>query len=239
MTGSAGGAAPPSPGPTACRPECWCWRRLGDLLADGIDRIERGHRILQDHRDLAAADIAHLRSLNLAGPRPRTGSCRRRSCRRSGPGRSRDRLVIVLPQPDSPTMPNVSPGATEKLTPSTALTTPRRGIEIRAQVLHLQQRRLGGHLTDCLSRGSSRSRSQSPEVAREHDQANASPGKNEIHHAVSIRLRPSETIEPQVAMGGGNRRRVAERRFSRMTPPMNNVARISVGLTIFGKMWAA
>ena len=35
-------------------------------------------------------------------------------------------LVIVLPEPDSPTMPSVSPGATEKVTPSTALTTPRR-----------------------------------------------------------------------------------------------------------------
>ena len=31
---------------------------LGDLLADGHDRIERGHRLLEDHRDLAAAHAA-------------------------------------------------------------------------------------------------------------------------------------------------------------------------------------
>ena len=31
-----------------------------DLLADLADRIERGARVLEDHRDLAAAQIAHL-----------------------------------------------------------------------------------------------------------------------------------------------------------------------------------
>ena len=35
-----------------------------------------------------------------------------------------DRLVTLLPQPDSPTMPRVSPGMIEKLTPSTARMTP-------------------------------------------------------------------------------------------------------------------
>src|SRR3990172_1900698 len=34
--------------------------RLADLVADGEDRIERGHRLLKDHRDLVAADLAHL-----------------------------------------------------------------------------------------------------------------------------------------------------------------------------------
>src|SRR5690606_4346780 len=36
-----------------------------------------------------------------------------------------DRAVMLLPQPDSPTTPTVSPGYSWKLTPSTALTTPR------------------------------------------------------------------------------------------------------------------
>ena len=36
-----------------------------------------------------------------------------------------DRAVTVLPQPDSPTSPRVSPGARSKLTPATALTRPR------------------------------------------------------------------------------------------------------------------
>src|SRR5215218_14835 len=34
------------------------------------------------------------------------------------------RLVTLLPEPDSPTIPRVWPGSREKLTPSTALTTP-------------------------------------------------------------------------------------------------------------------
>ena len=33
---------------------------LGDLFADGTDRAERGHRLLEDHRDLIAANIAKL-----------------------------------------------------------------------------------------------------------------------------------------------------------------------------------
>ena len=33
--------------------------RLGDLIADGKHRIERAHRLLKDHADAAAADLAH------------------------------------------------------------------------------------------------------------------------------------------------------------------------------------
>ena len=35
-------------------------QRLGDLQSDRQDRIERGHRLLEDHRDVAAANLAHL-----------------------------------------------------------------------------------------------------------------------------------------------------------------------------------
>ena len=35
--------------------------RLGDLPADPHDRIERGHRLLEHHRDGVAADVAHDR----------------------------------------------------------------------------------------------------------------------------------------------------------------------------------
>ena len=34
--------------------------RLGDLVADGVHRVQRGHRLLEDHRDLVAADALHL-----------------------------------------------------------------------------------------------------------------------------------------------------------------------------------
>jgi hypothetical protein len=35
--------------------------RLGNLVPHGEDRIEARHRILKDHRDLMAANLAHLR----------------------------------------------------------------------------------------------------------------------------------------------------------------------------------
>ena len=34
--------------------------RFEDLLADGVDGIERGHRLLKDHGDLIAANLLHL-----------------------------------------------------------------------------------------------------------------------------------------------------------------------------------
>jgi hypothetical protein len=33
---------------------------LDDLLADPLDRVQRGHRVLEDHRDLRPADLAQL-----------------------------------------------------------------------------------------------------------------------------------------------------------------------------------
>jgi len=36
---------------------------FGDLIADSVDRIERGHRLLEHHRNLGAA---HLRERGLA-----------------------------------------------------------------------------------------------------------------------------------------------------------------------------
>src|SRR5208283_5751095 len=33
---------------------------LANLAADGEDRVERGHRLLEDHRDARAAYVAHL-----------------------------------------------------------------------------------------------------------------------------------------------------------------------------------
>jgi hypothetical protein len=39
--------------------------RLGDLAADAHERVERGHRLLEDHRHVRAAE---LRGLRLAEP---------------------------------------------------------------------------------------------------------------------------------------------------------------------------
>jgi hypothetical protein len=39
--------------------------RLDDLIADPVDRVQRRHRILEDHPDLVAAEILHLRVRHL------------------------------------------------------------------------------------------------------------------------------------------------------------------------------
>ena len=53
-------------------------QRLGDLPADGEHRIERGHRLLEHHADVAAADRAHLASREGSGGRGRRTGSRRR-----------------------------------------------------------------------------------------------------------------------------------------------------------------
>ena len=51
--------------------------RLGDLVADREQRVQRGHRVLQDHRDALAADVrASPRRIFAGDPRPRTASGR-------------------------------------------------------------------------------------------------------------------------------------------------------------------
>ena len=52
-----------SPGcerPPSGRRSWWSAHRLGDLVADREDRVERGHRLLEDHRDVVAADLSQL-----------------------------------------------------------------------------------------------------------------------------------------------------------------------------------
>ena len=62
-----------------------------------------------------------------------------------------DITVTLLPEPDSPTMPSTSPGATSNETPSTARTSPSSVRNETLQVAHLEQRRV----TPTRTRGSS------------------------------------------------------------------------------------
>src|SRR5439155_9291986 len=60
----------------------------------------------------------------------------------------------------------------------------------------------GGH--SCRSLGSSRSRSQSPNTLTDRTRrVIAMPGISDTHHASAMRPRPSNTISPQVGVGGG------------------------------------
>ena len=84
--------------------------RLDELVADPVERIEAGQRILEDHADALAADAAQsppAADCRCACPTDRS---RRRRCGRADrSGRSRPRPVTDLPAPDSPTTPSTSP----------------------------------------------------------------------------------------------------------------------------------
>ncbi len=54
---------------------------LGDLPADAQHRVERGHRLLEDHRDAVAADPAHLLLAERRADRGRDSARRRRGDR--------------------------------------------------------------------------------------------------------------------------------------------------------------
>ena len=97
---------------------------LADLAADGEDRVERGHRLLEDHRDLRAANMAHLGFAELQQILISKMTSPPTIFADSGSSRMIDSMLADLPDPDSPTMPINFPGATEKLTPSTARTSP-------------------------------------------------------------------------------------------------------------------
>ena len=100
------------------------FERLDDLEADRQHRIERGHRVLEDHSNFVAAHLAQLGGRKLqhiqrlaaivqedfAGGDAAGGAIRRMS----------ERAVTLLPLPDSPTMPSTSPAATSKDTSLTA-----------------------------------------------------------------------------------------------------------------------
>ena len=84
-----------------------------DLRADAHHRVERRHRLLEDHRHVAAAPRAP--SLARLSRRDRRRARRMRRAVMCSAGGSRpmiDSASTLLPLPDSPTMPSTSPGAT-------------------------------------------------------------------------------------------------------------------------------
>ena len=91
--------------------------------------LRLGHRLLEDHRDLVAADLAHLRfgqrQQLLAGELDRALDAAR--CP-GGVSRMIDSAVTLLPEPDSPTIATVSLGAMSKETlRTTGIPLPSRG----------------------------------------------------------------------------------------------------------------
>ena len=81
--------------------------RLGDLVADGEHRVQAGHRLLEDHRDAVAADVAHPREREIEQVLPVEYDLAGGDAPRRGTRRITDSDSTDLPQPLSPTMPRV------------------------------------------------------------------------------------------------------------------------------------
>ena len=73
-------------------------QRLGDLIADRIERIERGHRLLKDHGDLGAADAIQLALAESEQIRAAiVGRAGRAAVRGKQPHRRHDGLALARP----------------------------------------------------------------------------------------------------------------------------------------------
>src|SRR4030095_8305921 len=137
-----------------------------------------------------------------------------------------DRHVVVLPLPDSPTSPSVSPSPSEKLTPSTALTT-RAPPNVKKWVWSPETSRTGAirararPLQIPLLGIEPYSQPVAEELGRENDQQDARAWKHRepplARHQRGARLRQHE------APGGRRRRHPGregpQRRLRRDAPP--------------------
>jgi hypothetical protein len=125
---------------------------FADLLFDAVQRVERGHRLLEDHRDAVAAQLAQV--LADAPSSSGRGSTEPRvSAPASGSSCRIEWAVTDLPEPDSPTSARHSPGRC----PGSGC-APRLAAEGDAQVADFDQ--VVAHRTH--SSGSNASRNASP-----------------------------------------------------------------------------
>ncbi len=103
------------------------WRRMPSTIWSptvkaGLSEVIGSWKIIEiwlPRRSLSSAGFSFRRSTpskRISPPAMRPGGCGIRPMMESA--------VMLLPQPNSPTMPRVRPGATEKLTPSTARSSP-------------------------------------------------------------------------------------------------------------------
>ncbi len=115
--------------------------RLHDLVADAVHRMEARERILEDHRDLLAPELPQLVArqpdeilpFEERSP-PRPGAILRLTSPRMA------RFVTLFPEPDSPTMPKVSPRLDREREPVDGVNDAVRRRELDRQVLDLEQR---------------------------------------------------------------------------------------------------
>ena len=174
---------------------------LADLRPDGEDRIERAHRLLEDHRDLPAPHAAHLRLGHpqhiAAAPQHLAADPRRRfhqaqdgaqgqALARAGFAGKAHHLARTDVEIDA-----VDGGQLVARCP-----------ESHAQAAHRQQRLR--HLRRAVHRRlRNRSARPSPNMLKETPATTmAMPGKTDIHQPVFMKFLPSAIRTPHSAVGG-------------------------------------
>jgi hypothetical protein len=101
-------------------------QRLGDLPAHRVQRVQRRHRLLEDHADARAAQRHSASSSSVVSSCRRSGSSPP-TCAPSGSRPISASAVIDLPQPDSPIRPTVSPRCDRDAQEATRRATRRPG----------------------------------------------------------------------------------------------------------------
>src|SRR4029453_7463856 len=104
-------------------------KRFGELRPDRQRRVQRGHRVLEDHPDLVSSDVLELLLAQLQQVAPLEAAVP--STTRPGGWTSpmRESIETDLPQPDSPTIPSIFPASTSKETPSPGRASPGRVLK--------------------------------------------------------------------------------------------------------------
>ncbi len=167
---------------------------FGDLIADGPERIERGHRLLEDHADLAAANVAEGRLVeaeqigaveaDVAGGRGAVGQ-------QAHQGEGGHRLARAALADDAEHLAGAE-GHRD-------VAQDRGAADGDAEAVDLEQ----AHVRTRRRRGSSRSRSPSPIRLRPSTVSTiASPGTMASQGAKEIMVWLSASIRPQDGVGG-------------------------------------
>src|SRR5262245_8510673 len=215
---------------------------LHQLVADGEHRVERGLGILEDHGDPPPAHPAHLavalgHEVLALQEDLAPDDASRRPGQKAQDGERRHRLAAagLAHETERLAFPERQAHAADR-----AHHAPARG-EMGAQIAQLEDDGAGRGHTCWRTRGSSQSRSQSPNRLKASTTSRmAAPGGKDSHHALAMWLRPSETICPQDGVGGGM---PAPRKESEASTRMTNpIWRLSSTMKVFmtlGRMWTA
>src|SRR6478609_5962529 len=209
---------------------------FGDLAADRGQRVERRHRLLENHRDAVASELPNLRwrkRLNLAPVEPDGPPADAQRVAQQPDERQRRDALAAAGFPHEAHRLAAPDRERHVLYGSEFLVTDRK---IDPQILDFEKGRLGHarRLRDC---GSRMSRRPSPRRFRPSTVMKmARPGKIEIHGAVVIWSRASDNMLPQLGKGGRipNPRNESDASAS-TAPPMPSVPMTMIGPSILGR----